>query len=211
MVDFNGFQNLIHNLGLSAARIENNKFDIDSKSEVSAFIAGAEECKTKELNKEQGVIEVGSEAELDQIMKKELASLMGADFGTTKAGLKQHVDENGKAKFSEEDLSLENLMSLLEPEEGLNIDQVREYSKKPMLSSASEINPLEELEKLGMNEADAQVLMNTVPGAMKFITDAIKDGSAKRITNYMTELGYGNEAIGGFMTNPETKALIWES
>lgn len=199
MVDFNAFQNLIHNLGLSAARIENNKQDIDSKSEVSAFTVGYEEAKRQELAKDNGVSEVGTEAELDNIMKKELASLMGATFGTEKAGLKQHVNENGKAVFSADDISLDNMLALLEPEEGLNVEQVKEYSKKPMLSNVQDSNPLDELSKLGMDAKDAEVLMNTVPGAMKFITDAIKDGSAKRITDYMNELGAGNEAIGSLI------------
>lgn len=199
MVDFNAFQNLIHNLGLSAARIENNKQDIDSKSEVSAFTVGYEEAKRQELAKDNGVSEVGTEAELDNIMKKELASLMGATFGTEKAGLKQQVNENGKAVFSADDISLDNMLALLEPEAGLNVEQVKEYSKKPMLSNVQDSNPLDELSKLGMDAKDAEVLMNTVPGAMKFITDAIKDGSAKRITDYMNELGAGNEAIGSLI------------
>ena len=134
-IDFN---NLIANLGKASANMQNDKTKIDTKSELNAYVSGWDAIKAK-AEKSNKAIQNGEDtaydnvniSDLEQTMKSELANLMGADFGKS-AGVKAEK-QNNEVVFSEDEISLENMMSLLAPEDNLDIDKLREFNKKPML------------------------------------------------------------------------------
>ena len=174
--DINNFASLINNLGKASANMQNDKTKIDSKSEMNAYVSGWDAIKSKAEATGAQASDISS---LEGNMKLELASLMGAEFGQT-AGLNKK-EENGKAVFSTEEISLENMMSLLEPEDGLDIGKLREYNKQPVASLAEAIDGVYELTEAGFDNELIQVMMDETPGAIRHITDAIKSGSADRI------------------------------
>ena len=191
-IDFN---NLIHNLGKTAANMQNNKDKIDTKTELNTYVSGWDAIKSKaEVENSQNNNDVDVST-LEATMKSELASLMGAEFGNT-AG----VENKGTAEkpvFSEEDISLENMMALLSPEDGLDINKLREQNKKPVLSNMS--TDVEQMNDFGFDPELTNLLMETEPGAVKYISDAIKSGRGEAITKDVAEFGEGNEALGYFM------------
>ncbi len=212
-MDFNisQFSSLINNLGKSSAKMQKDENAIDTKAELNAYVSGwdAIKAKAQSTGAEQNDISL-----LEGDMKSELASLMGADFGKS-AGVKG-AEVEGKTFFSEEEISLENMMSLLATEDGLDIDKLREYNKKPMLSSVEEHNEeVSALEKAGFSSELVNILMDETPGALKHITNSIKSGSANRIKESMTSidglaqndkdmeiLGYiRNDALERYMNN----------
>ncbi len=174
-IDFN---NLIKNLGQAAANMQNDKSKIDTKTELNTYVSGWDAIKAKA----EAESSANSEAKIDISslegeMKSELASLMGAEFGKS-AGVQNKGDVQ-KPLFSEDEISLENMMALLAPEDGMDIDKLREYNKKPMLSAASE--SVDALTDAGFDSELVEIMVESTPGAVKYISDAIKSGSAKRI------------------------------
>lgn len=183
-IDFN---NLIANLGKASANMQNDKTKIDTKSELNAYVSGWDAIKAK-AEKSNNAIQNGEDtaydnaniSDLEQTMKSELANLMGADFGKS-AGVKAEK-QNNEVVFSEDEISLENMMSLLAPEDNLDIDKLREFNKKPMLSSVEERNDeVATLENAGFSSELVNILMDETPSALKHITNSIKTGAADRI------------------------------
>ena len=175
--NINQFSSLLGNLGKASASMQNDTTKIDTKSELNTYVSGWDAIKAKA---ESAGAEKADISALEGDMKSELATLMGAEFGKT-AGI-QGKEKNGNVVFSEEDVSLENMMAMLAPEDGLDIDKLREYNKKPMLSSVEEQNQeVATLQNAGFDSALVNIMMDEVPGALKHITNSIKDGSAKRI------------------------------
>lgn len=181
--NINQFSSLLGNLGKASASMQNDTTKIDTKSELNTYVSGWDAIKAKA---ESAGAEKADISALEGDMKSELASLMGAEFGKT-AGI-QGKEKNGNVVFSEEDVSLENMMAMLAPEDGLDIDKLREYNKKPMLSSVEEQNQeVATLQNAGFDSALVNIMMDEVPGALKHITNSIKDGSAKRIVNEISD------------------------
>ena len=177
-IDFSGF---IANLGKTAASMQNDKEKIDTKTELNTYVSGWDAIKAKaEAENAQAATEDATNIqELEGQMKSELASLMGAEFGQ-KAG----VQNKGTAKepvFSDEDISLENMMALLEPEEGLDLAKVRENNEKP-INIVEEMNVVENMNEFGFDPELTEVILEYEPAAAQYISDAIKDGSANRIS-----------------------------
>lgn len=182
--NINQFSSLLGNLGKASASMQNDTTKIDTKSELNTYVSGWDAIKAKA---ESAGAEKADISALEGDMKSELASLMGAEFGKT-AGI-QGKEKNGNVVFSEEDVSLENMMAMLAPEDGLDIDKLREYNKKPMLSSVEEQNQeVATLQNAGFDSALVNIMMDEVPGALKHITNSIKDGSAKRIGNEISDV-----------------------
>lgn len=181
--NINQFSSLLGNLGKASASMQNDTTKIDTKSELNTYVSGWDAIKAKA---ESAGAEKADISALEGDMKSELASLMGAEFGKT-AGI-QGKEKNGNVVFSEEDVSLENMMAMLAPEDGLDIDKLREYNKKPMLSSVEEQNQeVATLQNAGFDSALVNIMMDEVPGALKHITNSIKEGSAKRIGNEISD------------------------
>ena len=182
--NINQFSSLLGNLGKASASMQNDTTKIDTKSELNTYVSGWDAIKAKA---ESAGAEKADISALEGDMKSELASLMGAEFGKT-AGI-QGKEKNGNVVFSEEDVSLENMMAMLAPEDGLDIDKLREYNKKPMLSSIDEQNQeVATLQNAGFDSELVNILMDEVPGALKHITNSIKDGSAKRMADFQSNV-----------------------
>ncbi len=182
--NINQFSSLLGNLGKASASMQNDTTKIDTKSELNTYVSGWDAIKAKA---ESAGAEKADISALEGDMKSELASLMGAEFGKT-AGI-QGKEKNGNVVFSEEDVSLENMMAMLAPEDGLDIDKLREYNKKPMLSSVEEQNQeVATLQNAGFDSELVNILMDEVPGALKHITNSIKDGSAKRMADFQSNV-----------------------
>ena len=182
--NINQFSSLLGNLGKTSASMQNDTTKIDTKSELNTYVSGWDAIKAKA---ESAGAEQADISALEGDMKSELASLMGAEFGKT-AGI-QGKEKNGNVVFSEEDVSLENMMAMLAPEDGLDIDKLREYNKKPMLSSIDEQNQeVATLQNAGFDSELVNILMDEVPGALKHITNSIKDGSAKRMADFQSNV-----------------------
>ena len=181
--NINQFSSLLGNLGEKSASMQNDTTKIDTKSELNTYVSGWDAIKAKA---ESAGAEKADISALEGDMKSELASLMGAEFGKT-AGI-QGKEKNGNVVFSEEDVSLENMMAMLAPEDGLDIDKLREYNKKPMLSSVEEQNQeVATLQNAGFDSTLVNIMMDEVPGALKYITDSIENGSEKRIGNDISD------------------------
>lgn len=172
--DINNFNSLISNLGQASAKMQKKETHIDSKSELNAFVSGWDAIKSKAESSGASIDDINI---LEDNMKSELSSLMGAEFGKT-AGVNKISDES---LFTADEISLENMMSLLEPEDGLDIAKLREYNKKPVESLDDAIDGVYELTNAGFDNELVQVLMDETPGAIKHITNSIKQGQADRI------------------------------
>ena len=173
--DINNFGSMISNLGKASAKMQKDETKIDTKSELNAYVSGWDAIKA---SAEKAGAEAGDISALEGNMKSELANLMGAEFGQA-AGAKKTSD--GSA-FSAEEISLENMMSLLEPEDGLDIGKLREYNKQPVATLDDAIDGVIELTEAGFDNDLVQVLMDETPGAIKHITNSIKTGKAQRIS-----------------------------
>lgn len=182
--NINQFSSLLNNLGKASAKMQNDENKIDTKSELNAYVSGWDAIKAKAESAGAEQTDISS---LEGDMKSELASLMGADFGKS-AGV-QGKEQNNEVVFSEDEISLENMMALLAPEDGLDIDKLREFNKKPMLSSVEERNEeISTLQNAGFDSELVAVLMDETPGALKHITNSIKTGSATRVQNSIETL-----------------------
>jgi len=184
--DINNFGSLISNLGKTAASLEKDQTKIDTKSELNTYVSGWDAIKAKA---EADGAQQADISALEGDMKSELASLMGAEFGKS-AGVNAK-EENGKAVFSDEDISLENMMAMLEPEDDMDINKLREYNKIPLATQAEETQAMETLTEAGFDPELVDVLVDETPGAIRHITDAIKSGKADRIALDAAMYDYG--------------------
>lgn len=171
--DINSFGSMISNLGKATAGMQNNESEIDTKSEF--YVSGWDAIKA---NAEKQGATTADLASLEVDMKTELAGLLGAEFGE-----KANVAKNEEAAFSAEEISLENMMALLEGEDDLSIDKVREYNKIPLATLDEAIDGVYEMTEAGFSNELIQVMLDETPDAVKYITNSIKDGSASRITS----------------------------
>lgn len=190
--------NLISELGINAAKQSNDKSKIDTKSELNLFTSGFEAIQNKA--KSEGADDMDLHT-LDVRMRSEVADLLGVEFGQT-AGNEAIQNEKGEYGFSSEEISLENMMSLLSEEDNIDMDKLREYNQKPMLS---EVDSVDRLTNAGFSEELTDILMEETPGAVRYITNSIKDGSMNRIEEKTKDLEekYGidpeQQNIGAFM------------
>lgn len=176
-IDFNNFNNLkseLFNIGKGIAKQGGNLDKIDTQSEKLLFDSEIEnKCASAGVD--------ASEIYNDT----SISSLMGASFSANVKG----EEQNNKVVFSEDEISLENMMAMLAPEDGLDIDKLREFNKKPMLSSVEEQNQeVATLQNAGFDSALVNISMDEVPGALKHITNSIKTGSATRVQNSIETL-----------------------
>ena len=183
------FKALISNLGINAAKMQKDETKIDTKTELNTYVSGWDAIKAKAeadnitAKNDAEITDIG---ELEAEMKSELAGLMGADFGKT-AGV-ENKGTKEKPFFSEEDISLENMMEILanaplEEADGIDMKKLEEYNKKPMISSWAEQTAMDEMTEFGFDQELTEIIMEQTPGAVKYISDAIKSGSANRITD----------------------------
>ena len=184
------FSNLIKNLGAAAAGMSGKTDKIDSKHELKSFVSGWDQIKADakaDANK-SGIVDLQAnaqtQAEIDALAKAELNEIMGLDFAKKDIGIQKKIDVQKGAVFSDEDISLENLMSLLGDD--VDASRVAEHSKKPMLSSASE--SVDELTNAGFDHELLSELIDVEPGAIKYMSNAIKDGSAARIADETAQM-----------------------
>ena len=180
--DIGKFDALIQNLGTSSAAMQ--------KDTTKTYASGWDAIQAKA--KSEGAADTDLTS-LEGSMKSELASLMGAELGNT-AGVKQ----NQEAVFSEEDISLENMMTELKDVDGIDLDKLREYNKIPLTANPADID---ELTEAGFDPELLEILTEETPGVISYVTNAIKDGSANRIQAKTDELNqYGSDAdIAGFL------------
>lgn len=199
------YGNMISELGVTAAKQSNDKEKIDTKAELNLFTSGWEAIQSKA--KAEGADDMDM-YNFEVQMRGEMAGLLGAEFGQT-AGLEltevDNFDEVGpetKMGFSQEEISLENMMSLLSDEDGIDIDKLREYNKKPMIS---EVDATDKLTNAGFSEELTDILMEETPGVVRYLTNSIKNGDMDRIEAKTRELEekYGidpdQQNIGAFM------------
>lgn len=191
-IDFNG---LIKNLGTFAAKMQKDKEKIDTKTELNTYVSGWDAIKSKaeSENAKPNIDVTVNIDELESTMKSELASLLGADFGSSAQVKNQGTEE--KPFFNPEDISLENMMNILansplEEADGIDMKKLQEYNKKPMLSSWQERSAVEDMNEFGFDPELTNILMESTPGAIKYISDAIKSGSANRIADDTQKMEY---------------------
>jgi hypothetical protein len=191
------FGNLISELGSTSAKQTNDKSKIDDKSELNLFTSGWEAIQSKAKN--EGADEMDMHT-LEVRMRSEFAELLGVDFGKS-ASVEPVENENGEFGFTSDEISLENMMSYLSEDDGIDMNKLREYNKKPMMS---EVDSMDKLTGAGFSEELADILMEETPGAVRYITNSIKDGSMDRIeakTKRLEELGIDVNTVnlGAFM------------
>lgn len=168
--------NMISELGVNAAKQDKDKSKIDTKGELNLFTSGYEAIQNRAIS--EGADEMDLHT-LEVRMKGEVADMLGVDFGQT-AGVESVQNEKGEYGFSSEEISLENMMSLLSEEDGIDMDKLREYNKKPIMSM-SEVDAVDRLTDAGFSEELTDILMEETPGVVRYITNSIKDGSKERI------------------------------
>ena len=188
--DFGKFENLIGKLD-KAKSVEGDLNHIDTKKELNLFVTGFDAIK------KNAEIEGATETDLDKLeaaMKDELSNIMDVKFGE-KAGQKE---ENGKVVFNESDDVLADMMNILaqspvEGSDGIDINKLRAYNKKVMQKRLEEKDEeiktmpwavMNGLEKFGFDQELIDVIVDESPATLDYISNAIKTGSAKNISNY---------------------------
>lgn len=177
--DFGKFENLIGKLD-KAKSVEGDLNHIDTKKELNLFVTGFDAIK------KNAEIEGATETDLDKLeaaMKDELSNIMDVKF-SEKAGQKE---ENGKVVFNESDDVLADMMNILaqspvEGSDGININKLRAYNKKVMQTMPWAV--MNGLEEFGFDQELIDVIVDESPATLDYISNAIKTGSAKNISNY---------------------------
>ena len=182
------FKALIKNFGVSVSKMQNDKNKIDTKAEYNNYVSGWDAIKAQAEKNNEQVYDVSDKVDIDEVeaeMKSELAGLMGADFGrTTEAKNKANAE---KPVFSDEEISLENMMALLSPDDDIDIDKLREQNKKPMLSAMGEKSEISNMREFGFDNDLTEIILEQAPDAIKYISDAISSGRADAIRDNMVE------------------------
>ena len=189
------FGNLIRNIGATAASASGKADKIDSKKELKEFVSGWEQIKAqaKEEAQNSAVIDLQNEAqtqeEIDALAKAELNSIMGLEFAKNDLGIDKKTDMQKGAAFSDEDLSLENMMALLD-------DEVAEYDAKG--------NPV--VDQNG-NPVTSEVNKEVVEKEMK-ISEMTHAGIQHDIAKEFAESGIDTHKLSermAYITDPEYK------
>ena len=182
--NFDPINSLIKNLSQASSKIsrEENKSDekIDSKNELFAFLRGLGGIKDKAKASEIGM----TEAEVEAAAKAELNEVLDFSFGTSELGIK---DKNGNGYFDEDEISIENLMSLMD-------DEVAEYD--------GEGNPV-----VDQNGNPVKTAMNkeTVAKEAK-VSEMTHAGVPYEIAKEFADTGVNTHKIAermAYITNPE--------
>ena len=173
---------------------------LDSKHEAKNAIGDLAAALANIEAEQYGIVDFNLLSDCKDIAKSAFTNKLGADFGTKELGMKQHVDENGKAAFAADDISLDNLMALLDDD--VDMDKMKEYNEKPMLSQINTADPAEKLAEIGMDANDTDTIMNTAPESLVYMTNAIQSGKAKQ---YMV---YGENAEALMDTGFDTAARM---
>ena len=145
----------------------------------------------KVKNTEKGVVDyqalAQSEAEIEAAVKSEMQTMLGADFAGS-LGIKKTVTTEQGAKYSDEDISLENLMALVD-------DEVNEYDADGNLVLDTDGNPLKSRVDKGALPIEMAISEMTHAG--------ISHGTAKELAMTGMDTHKISETIA-YMTAPET-------
>ena len=193
-IDFNG---LIKNLAQVSAKITKGKdFNdktIDSKDELFTYMTGVQGIKNQ-ANVEGADF---TEADVEKAAKAELQQCLDYSFGTKELGIE---DVNQDAAFSEDEISLENLMSYLD--ENVDTDKIAKYNEKG-LTDADSVEAMSALEKADFDPELVNILVNddSIAGAVKYIVKDILSNRAESITKSVidfnglayTDAGYDSD------------------
>lgn len=186
-----GIKNIIHSVGQALTNYKATTNPQNKKSKallVFGLIAKGvnDNTNTSEINTLQ------TKAEIDEAVKTETKEILGAEFS----------NNTQEAAFNDEEISLDNLMALLDNSlEPVDKEKLDAYNKQALESkdrialSATEIDSLKDA---GFDEDLINELMeNTATaGSVKFIAEAIENGSFDRISNKMQDyIEYGNPSL----------------
>ena len=172
-IDFNG---LIRNLSDTSKRISKGKDNerIDTKEELFTFMTGVDALKNKAKADNKAV----TEADVEAMAKAELSEVLDIEIGR-EAGLDNNTTMN---VFTEEEISLENLMSYLD--ENVDMDKVEKYNERGIISGHEEMQAVVTLGEAGFEGEMIELLVDdeSLAGAVRYIVRDIASGSAQRIS-----------------------------
>lgn len=174
-IDFNG---LFRNLANTSKRIsqgENLSNErIDTKEELFTFMTGLDGIKNKAKAEKSDM----SEADIEAMAKAELSEVLDIQIGRD-AGLDNNTTMN---VFTEEEISLENLMSYLD--ENIDMEKVEKYNEKGVISGYEEMQAVVKLGEAGFEGEMLEILIDdeSLAGAVRYIVRDIASGSADRIS-----------------------------
>lgn len=172
-IDFNG---LIRNLSDTSKRISQGKDNerIDTKEELFTFMTGVDALKNKAKADNKEI----TEADVEAMAKAELSEVLDIEIGR-EAGLDNNTTMN---VFTEEEISLENLMSYLD--ENVDMDKVEKYNEKGIISGHEEMQAVVTLGEAGFEGEMIELLVDdeSLAGAVRYIVRDIASGSAQRIS-----------------------------
>jgi len=172
-IDFNG---LIRNLSDTSKRISQGKDNerIDTKEELFTFMTGVDALKNKAKADNKEI----TEADVEAMAKAELSEVLDIEIGR-EAGLDNNTTMN---VFTEEEISLENLMSYLD--ENVDMDKVEKYNERGIISGHEEMQAVVTLGEAGFEGEMIELLVDdeSLAGAVRYIVRDIASGSAQRIS-----------------------------
>lgn len=173
-IDFNNLGKVFENIANASAKITNDdkKDVINNAQELFTYKTSVDAVKNQaEISGEATVEEVEAAA------KKELSKVMDYSFGET-AGLE---DKNQDGVFSEDEISLESLMSYLD--DNIDMEKVKEYSDKGIVAQDSELKAVDTLTDAGFDSDLVELLVNdsAISGAVRYIVKDILSGTADRM------------------------------
>jgi hypothetical protein len=115
-----------------AGELRSGKGSVDDAADVRYIDNEVKIFKAEVRGEDDGITDLQalaqSEAEIEVIVKSEMQEMLGASFAKGLGIEKTEMDNNGQAKFSDEEISLENLMSLLDDD--VDKEKVAEHNKK---------------------------------------------------------------------------------
>ena len=173
-IDFNNLGKVFENIANASAKITNDdkKDVINNAQELFTYKTSVDAVKNQaEISGEATVEEVEAAA------KKELSKVMDYSFGET-AGLE---DKNQDGVFSEDEISLESLMSYLD--DNIDMEKVKEYNDKGIVAQDSELKAVDTLTDAGFDSDLVELLVNdsAISGAVRYIVKDILSGTADRM------------------------------
>ena len=179
-IDFNKYTDLLGKLS-KAKSIEGDLTKVDTKKELNVFMTGYDTIK------KDAEINGANETELDKLegaMKEELSAIMGANFAQ-KAGQKV---ENGKVVFDESEDILAEMVNILaqstQGTDGIDAKKLREYNKKSVDTAPWLV--MDGLKDFGFDNELIDVMIEQTPDTINYVSNAIKDGSARNISMQAT-------------------------
>ena len=176
-IDFNA-GNLIGKLADASKKVSQGKDDsrIDTKEELFTFMTGLDAIKNQAKVQNAEV----TEAEVEAAAKSELSEVLDLKLGRD-AGLENNTT---MSIFTDEEISLENLMSYLDDNiEVTDKAKIEKYNELGTVANDPELRAVDTLSEAGFDEDLINVLINdeSVAGAMRFVVKDIISGNAERI------------------------------